>query len=123
MAFKSILESRISKDRVSNKEWTVTCSRHFPKKGNSKLVFSIGAAVREKLGWRKSDLIDVLKSDDDNSAIIRRATGKSGIKLAVDGKGHGVIRISGIPGEGPKKLTLLDHQIIDNEIMFDACWN
>jgi len=123
MTFKSILEGRIYRERVSNKEWRVTCSRQFPKKGSNKLVFCIGSAVLSKLGWRKSDAIDILKSDDDNLAIIRRANGNRGIRLTIDKYGHGVIRITGVPGEGPKKFTILDHQIIDNEIMFDACWN
>jgi hypothetical protein len=122
MPYQSIITQKRTGSKVANREWKVTCTRHRIKGADKlNLFFTIGSSLIKKLGWLKGDKIDILVDPEDKTALMRRTT-DNGISLTINNLGHGSIRVSGIPGELPKQRVEVEHQIVDNEIIFDICW-
>lgn len=119
MPYVSIVKSRVSRrgQRTDSLEHKVTVPR-VGKKRNY-LVFTIGAAVLKRLGWLHKDRVDILVDPDDAMVVIRRDN--DGLSISVNKNGHGVVRLT-LEGTTPDRVVVVDHQIVDNELIFDRVW-
>lgn len=119
MPYVSIVKGRVSRrgQRTDSLEHKVTVSRHGKKRNY--LVFTVGATVLKRLGWLNKDRVDVLVDPDDNMVVVRRDL--EGLSITTNKSGHGMIRLA-LKGTSPDRVVVLNHQIVDNELVFDKVW-
>ena len=119
MPYVSIVKGRVSRrgERTDSLEHKVTVSRHGKKRNY--LVFTIGATVLKRLGWLHKDRVDILIDPDDNMVVMRRDA--EGLSISVNKSLHGVVRLA-LDGTTPDRVVVLNHQIVDNELVFDKAW-
>jgi len=122
MVYISIFSKTRSSGHISDRDKAITVSRHKSKIPDKKtLCITVGAGILKQMRWIKGDRIDIMVDDHDKTCLMKRVS-KFGRKIVISRTGHGVITITGIPGDQPSEFKKIEHQIIDEEIIFDKCW-